>query len=55
MKRKIITIIGARPQFVKAAVISRVFLQLDDVEEIMVHTGQHYDHNMSEIFFEEIP
>ncbi|NRA12035.1 MAG: UDP-N-acetylglucosamine 2-epimerase, partial [Crocinitomicaceae bacterium] len=54
MKRKIITIIGARPQFVKAAVISRVFLQLDDVEEIMVHTGQHYDHNMSEIFFEEM-
>lgn len=54
MKRKIITIIGARPQFVKAAVISRVLLQRDDVEEILVHTGQHYDHNMSEIFFEEM-
>lgn len=54
MKRKIITIIGARPQFVKAAVISRVFQQRDDVEEILVHTGQHYDHNMSEIFFEEM-
>lgn len=54
MKRKIITIIGARPQFVKAAVISRVFKQHDDVEEILVHTGQHYDHNMSEIFFEEM-
>jgi UDP-GlcNAc3NAcA epimerase len=54
MKRKIITIIGARPQFVKAAVISRILLDHDDVEEILVHTGQHYDHNMSEIFFEEM-
>lgn len=54
MKRKIITIIGARPQFVKAAVISRVLLQHENVEEILVHTGQHYDHNMSEIFFEEM-
>ena len=54
MKRKIITIIGARPQFVKAAVISRILLAHDDVEEILVHTGQHYDHNMSEIFFEEM-
>ena len=54
MKRKIITIIGARPQFVKAAVLSRVLLAYDDVEEILVHTGQHYDHNMSDIFFEEM-
>lgn len=45
---------GARPQFVKAAVISRVFSKRDDVEEILVHTGQHYDANMSDVFFEEM-
>jgi UDP-GlcNAc3NAcA epimerase len=54
MKQKIITIIGARPQFVKAAVISRLLQKRDDVEEILVHTGQHFDHNMSDIFFEEM-
>lgn len=51
---KIITIVGARPQFVKAAVISRVLKQRSDVVEIIVHTGQHYDHNMSDVFFEEM-
>lgn len=45
---------GARPQFVKAAVISRALLQHEDVEEILVHTGQHYDANMSDVFFEEM-
>ena len=54
MKQKIITIIGARPQFVKAAVISRLLQKRDDIEEILVHTGQHFDHNMSDIFFEEM-
>ncbi|OFZ65107.1 MAG: UDP-N-acetylglucosamine 2-epimerase, partial [Bacteroidetes bacterium RIFCSPHIGHO2_02_FULL_44_7] len=53
-KVKIITIVGARPQFVKAAVISRALLKHGDVEEIIVHTGQHYDHNMSDVFFEEM-
>lgn len=51
---KIVTIIGARPQFVKAAVVSRAFQQIADVKESIVHTGQHYDTNMSDIFFEEM-
>lgn len=51
---KIFTVIGARPQFVKAAALSRVFQQYDDIEEIVVHTGQHFDYNMSEVFFEEM-
>ncbi len=51
---KVITVIGARPQFVKAAVISRAFLKSKRVNEIIVHTGQHFDKNMSNIFFEEM-
>lgn len=52
---KIITIIGARPQFIKAAVVSRAFAEhRPDVCEILVHTGQHYDANMSDVFFEEL-
>jgi UDP-GlcNAc3NAcA epimerase len=51
---KIITVIGARPQFVKAAVVSRALMNANNIEEILVHTGQHFDKNMSEIFFEEM-
>ena len=51
---KCLTIIGARPQFIKAATVSRVFQNTPDIQEILVHTGQHYDENMSEIFFEEL-
>lgn len=51
---KIITVVGARPQFVKAAVVSRALLQHKNMQELIVHTGQHYDNNMSDIFFEEM-
>ena len=49
---KVITVLGARPQFIKAAPVSRVLRE--KVDEIIIHTGQHYDANMSDIFFEEL-
>ena len=49
---KIVTVVGARPQFIKAAAVSRVMRKY--ATEIMVHTGQHYDNNMSDVFFEEL-
>ncbi|MFM2047774.1 MAG: hypothetical protein RI955_320, partial [Bacteroidota bacterium] len=52
--KKIITIIGARPQFIKAAVVSRAIAASTIFEEKIIHTGQHYDKNMSDIFFEEM-
>lgn len=51
---KIITIIGARPQFIKACNISRELANRNGVEEIIVHTGQHFDDNLSSIFFEQM-
>lgn len=51
---KIITVVGARPQFVKAAAVSRAFAQYPGIEEKIVHTGQHFDENMSDIFFREM-
>jgi UDP-GlcNAc3NAcA epimerase len=51
---KILTVVGARPQFVKAATLSRVVDSMPDVEEIIVHTGQHFDKNMSDVFFDEM-
>jgi UDP-GlcNAc3NAcA epimerase len=50
---KILTIVGARPQFVKAAALSRALKKLG-VEEVLVHTGQHFDENMAEIFFRQM-
>ena len=49
-----ITIIGARPQFIKAAAVSRVLRSAEGIKEVLVHTGQHYDANMSDVFFEEL-
>lgn len=54
MKVKVLTVIGARPQFVKAGALSRAFEKSDRVEEVIVHTGQHFDENMSDVFFEEM-
>ncbi|WP_303673635.1 non-hydrolyzing UDP-N-acetylglucosamine 2-epimerase [Vampirovibrio chlorellavorus] len=51
--KKILTVIGARPQFIKAAPVS-LALQEVGLEEVLVHTGQHYDANMSAIFFEQL-
>lgn len=50
---RILTIVGARPQFVKAAVVSLALAECG-VEEILLHTGQHYDERMSDIFFREM-
>ena len=55
---KIVTILGARPQFIKAGSVSREILRQSeagvDIQEIIVHTGQHYDANMSDVFFKEL-
>jgi UDP-GlcNAc3NAcA epimerase len=51
---KVLTIIGARPQFIKAAVMSRFFRKIENIREVLVHTGQHFDQNMSDIFFKEL-
>ncbi|HPW64033.1 MAG TPA: UDP-N-acetylglucosamine 2-epimerase, partial [Cyclobacteriaceae bacterium] len=50
---KLVTVLGARPQFVKAATVSRE-LKKAGVQEVIVHTGQHFDHNMSQVFFDEM-
>jgi UDP-GlcNAc3NAcA epimerase len=52
--KKIITILGARPQFVKAAVLSRIINEHKEINEVIIHTGQHYDVNMSDVFFQEM-
>ena len=51
---KILTILGARPQFIKAGSVSREIAKHKEIDEIIVHTGQHYDANMSDIFFDEM-
>ncbi len=57
----VFTVLGARPQFIKAAVVSRAIEDYnqtvpieDGIEEVLIHTGQHYDNNMSDIFFKEM-
>jgi UDP-GlcNAc3NAcA epimerase len=56
MRLKILTIIGARPQIIKASALSRAINQYfeNELEEILIHTGQHYDDNMSRVFFDEM-
>jgi len=51
---KIATILGARPQFIKASVVSRALRSTAGVQEILIHTGQHFDPEMSDIFFKEL-
>lgn len=53
---KIVTVVGARPQFIKAAAVSRVVRKthVHQLDEVLVHTGQHYDENMSKVFFDEL-
>jgi len=51
---KIVSVVGARPQFIKAAAVSRVLRAKPGLQEILVHTGQHYDENMSNIFFRQL-
>lgn len=52
--KKIATVVGARPQFIKAAVLSRIIREQNTFQECIIHTGQHFDHNMSDIFFDEM-
>jgi len=52
--KKVLTILGARPQFIKAAAVSRIIGNKKPFQEIILHTGQHFDYNMSEIFFDEM-
>ena len=51
---RVMTVVGARPQFVKAAVVSHAFRRDGSIEELLVHTGQHYDYGMSQAFFDEL-
>ena len=51
---KIATVVGARPQFIKAATVSRLLRAGSGMSEVIIHTGQHYDDNMSEVFFCEL-
>lgn len=51
---KILTVIGARPQFIKASVVSKAIQSNSILDEKIIHTGQHFDANMSNIFFDQL-
>lgn len=51
---KLLTIVGARPQFIKASVVSKAIVETESLREVIIHTGQHFDCNMSDIFFEQL-
>ena len=48
---KVVTVVGARPQFIKAATVHRTIAKCPGIEEVLVHTGQHFDREMSDVFF----
>ncbi len=52
--KKILTVLGARPQFIKASIVSHVMARYRSLTEVVVHTGQHFDANMSDVFFSEL-
>ena len=52
--RKLLTVVGARPQFVKAAMVSHAITKASDLDEVLIHTGQHYDYGMSQAFFDQL-
>ena len=52
--KKIVTVLGARPQFIKASAVSRAIEKSGKLKEVVVHTGQHFDKNMSDVFFKEL-
>ena len=52
--KKVLTVLGARPQFIKASVVSQAIASSGDWREVVVHTGQHFDANMSDVFFGEL-
>ena len=52
--QKLLTVIGARPQFIKASVVSKAIKEQSGIEEIILHTGQHFDTNMSKVFFNQL-
>lgn len=54
IRRKVFTVVGARPQFVKSGVVSRALQQQEGVEEVLLHTGQHFDTSMSDVFFQQL-
>lgn len=51
---KLLTVVGARPHFIKGAMVSRAIREQTELEEVIVHTGQHYDEMMSDVFFQEL-
>src|SRR2546427_1953217 len=54
MRRRILSVVGARPNFIKVAPVHRALAGYEDVESRILHTGQHYDRAMSDVFFEEL-
>ena len=52
--RRLLHVVGARPNFMKADPVMRALADVDDVEQVLVHTGQHYNQNMSRVFFEDL-